>query len=94
MAASFFDYPCDRCGAMFCERVQIMNLALNYVDEQYCLACLAAEQGLSEAAMADFAREYVLARECFKTPWDHFAPRARQCPRLPEGTCHCQDAGT
>lgn len=89
--AAFFDYCCDRCGALFCERVQVMNLALNYVDEMYCLACLAAEQGLGEAEMADFARDYVYARECFKTPWDHFAAQAARCPRLSTGNCHCGD---
>jgi hypothetical protein len=89
--AAFFDYYCDRCGAPFCERVQIMNLALNYVDEMFCLMCLAAEQGLSEADMATFARDYVYGRECFKTPWDHFGPQARQCPRLTTETCFCQD---
>jgi hypothetical protein len=88
---SFFIYPCDRCGAPFCERVQVMNLALNYVDEMYCLACLAAEQGMDEAGIAQFAKDYVYARECFKTPWDHFAEQAKTCPRLFTHTCFCQD---
>jgi hypothetical protein len=88
---SFFDYFCDRCGAPFCERAQVMNLALNYVDEMYCLACLAAEQGLTEADIAQFAKDYVYARECFKTPWDHFAGQAQNCPRLTTHTCFCQD---
>lgn len=87
----FFDYHCDRCDALFCERVQIMNLALNYIDEMFCLSCLAKEQDLSEAEMAQFAKEYVYARECFKTPWDNFSPQAQQCPRLPLQQCFCQD---
>jgi hypothetical protein len=90
--APFFDYTCDLCGAALCERVQIMNLALNYVETLYCLACLAEEQGLTQEAMADFAREYVYARECFKTPWYHFGAQARQCPRLPLLQCFCQDS--
>lgn len=87
----FFAYACDRCGAPLCERVQVMNLALNYVEELFCLACLAAEQEMPENALADFAREYVYARECFKTPWDQFAARARDCPRLSAGRCFCGD---
>lgn len=89
--ASFFDYYCDRCGAPFCERVQVMNLALDYVEEMYCLTCLAAEQGMSEADLAQFAKDYVYSRECFKTPWDNFADKAKACPRLATQTCHCQD---
>ena len=89
----FFDYTCDRCGTPLCERVQIMNLSLDYVDDLYCLSCLAAEQGLSEAEMAETAREFVYGRECFKTPWDNFGPLARQCPLLKYQACPCQDMG-
>lgn len=91
---AFFIYTCDRCGAGFCERVQIMNLALDNVEEMYCLTCLAAEQGMTEAALAEFAKDYVYGRECFKTPWDNFADQAKACPRLPLGQCHCQDAAS
>jgi hypothetical protein len=87
--ASFFDYTCDRCGAPVCERVQIMNLALDYVEDIYCLACLAAEQGTSEHELADFAKAYVHSRECFKTPWDKFD--ASRCPKLAQNQCYCQD---
>jgi hypothetical protein len=87
--ASFFDYTCDRCGAPVCERVQIMNLALDYVEELYCLACLAAEQGIREPELADFAKSYVHSRECFKTPWDAF--NAACCPKLANHQCYCQD---
>lgn len=85
----FFDYACDRCGAPFCERVQIMNLALDYVEEQFCLDCLAAEQGMVPAELAAFAKDYVHARECFKTPWEKF--NAAACPLIAQGQCHCQD---
>ena len=85
----FFDYTCDRCGAPVCERMQIMNLALDNIDDLYCLACLAEEQDMAQPALADFAREYVYSRECFKTPWD--AVDAKGCPRLSTGECYCQD---
>ena len=65
-----------------------MNLALNYVEEEYCLACLAAELGKTENAVADFAWSYVQARDCFKDPWLKF--NAGACPRLETHTCYCQ----
>ena len=91
LESDFFDYHCDRCGGLFCERINVMNLTLDFVDEQYCMACLSAELVKSEPELAEFVKEYVHARECFKTPWDAFAPQAARCPRLPLGSCHCQD---
>lgn len=88
-ADAFFDYSCDRCGAPVCERVQVMNLALDYVDELFCMDCLAAEQDMEPAALAEFAKEYVYARECFKTPWDNF--NAKICPKIEQQQCFCQD---
>ena len=85
----FFDYNCDRCGAPVCERVQIMNLALDNVDELFCLVCLAEEQEMGPVELAEFAKAYVYSRECFKTPWDAF--KAKSCPRLSTGECYCQD---
>jgi len=84
----FFDYMCDRCGGPFCERVNVMNLALNYVDETFCLPCLSAELGKSESDLADFAWLYVQARDCFKDPWMKFDASA--CPKLEDKTCYCQ----
>lgn len=68
-----------------------MNLALDYVDEMYCLSCLSAEQGMSEPELADFAKDYVHSRECFKTPWDNFKNKAIQCPKIATHQCFCQD---
>ncbi|MGE0199628.1 MAG: hypothetical protein AB7P76_01530 [Candidatus Melainabacteria bacterium] len=84
----FFDYPCDQCGTLFCERVHLMNLALNYIDEEFCLACLAGRHDMTPAAMAEFAWEYVSGRDCFKDPWMQFD--AAPCPLRPAGHCHCQ----
>jgi hypothetical protein len=86
---SFFDYTCDQCGAPVCERVQLMNLALDYVEDLYCLQCLATEQGMEQPELAEFAKDYVYSRECFKTPWDKF--NAKACPRLSQNQCYCQD---
>lgn len=85
---SFFDYMCDRCGGPFCERVHVMNMALNYIDEEYCLACLSKELGKTEPELADFAWLYVQARDCFKDPWTKFDATA--CPRIETQNCYCQ----
>jgi hypothetical protein len=85
---AFFDYYCARCDSPFCERVHIMNLALNYLDDEYCLACLAQEQQMDEPGMAAFVKEYVFSRECFQTPWENFD--ATGCPRLKTNTCYCR----
>lgn len=86
---SFFDYTCDRCGAPVCERVQIMNLALDFVDTLECLSCLAERQGMSMADLAGSVRDYIDSRECFSTPWRNF--RAGTCPLIEIRACYCQD---
>ncbi|MBX2861048.1 MAG: hypothetical protein KTR14_07425 [Vampirovibrio sp.] len=85
---SFFDYACDACGKPYCERINIMNLALDFVEDQYCLDCLAKEYEKSEKEMATFVWGYVSARECFLTPWNKFEPSS--CPKLETNTCYCQ----
>ncbi len=57
----------------------------------YCLTCLAAEQGIGDAELANFAKDYVYARECFKTPWDNMAEKAKTCPKIALQQCFCQD---
>lgn len=90
MAASpFFTYTCDQCGAAVCERVQLMNLALDYVEDLYCLPCLASLQDMEPPELAEFAKDYIESRDCFKTPWRKFD--AAPCPRLENGQCFCQD---
>lgn len=85
---SFFDYRCDACGELFCERVHVMNMTLDHIDEEFCMSCLSQTHALSEPEMADFAWDYVQRRDCFKTPWEHFD--ASLCPRIPTQTCYCQ----
>lgn len=84
----FFDYRCDHCGQPFCERVHVMNMTLDHIEEEACLSCLANEYNKTEAEMAKFCWDYVQARECFKTPWMHF--NAKTCPHQANATCHCQ----
>jgi hypothetical protein len=89
--ADFFDFYCDRCDTPFCERVQIMNLALDYVEEMVCLTCLATDQGTSEAALAASLKTYIDSRECFQTPWNNAREKALTCPLIASHACHCQD---
>ncbi len=89
-SALFFDYTCDVCGGPVCERIQLMNLALNYEEELFCLDCLASEQEMSPPDLASFAKEYVYSRDCFKTPWFKF--NAKPCPKLDQQQCFCQDS--
>lgn len=65
-----------------------MNMTLDRIEEEFCLACLSAEYGKTQAEMADYCWEYVQARDCFKTPWMNFD--AKPCPKQTTQTCHCQ----
>ncbi|MEB3286919.1 MAG: hypothetical protein VKJ04_05405 [Vampirovibrionales bacterium] len=84
----FFDYRCDACGTPFCERVHVMNLALDRIEEEFCLACLSQEYAMAEPEMADYTWDYVQARDCFKSPWENFD--AATCPKIEAGQCFCQ----
>lgn len=89
-SSAFFDYVCDRCGKPFCERILVMNLAMDKEDEQYCLECLAVTE--SQITPPDFfvwISDYIQARDCFKSPWDKF--NVTPCPRITDKTCYCHD---
>lgn len=87
MSDAFFTYHCDACDAPFCERVNVMNLALDHVDESLCMDCLAREQENSPKALSEQLVGYILSRDCFKTPWEAFDPSG--CPKRESGTCCC-----
>lgn len=104
LTSPFFDYTCDACGAEICERVQVMNLALSYAEDLYCIACLSEEEGTNAETLVESVKPYIQSRECFKTPWDNF--NAKVCPLLQQNkssaaplhdagqevlTCFCQD---
>ncbi len=86
----FFDYHCARCDAAYCERVNIMNLVLDYTEDGYCLSCLATEHEMDEPGLVAHLKTYIDSRECFLTPWSGFDPSP--CPRLRTQTCYCQDS--
>ena len=86
-----FDYYCAQCDAPFCERVNLLNLALDYEENGYCLNCLSADQQVaSPRALVLQLLPYINSRDCFKKPWHE--QNVAQCARLVEQICYCQDA--
>lgn len=90
--ADFFDYYCDQCDRPFCERIHVMNLALDHVEAEYCLECLAQQEGVTSEGFYHWIIEYVMARDCFKTPWDNF--QFAVCPRITDKSCYCEEAAS
>jgi hypothetical protein len=84
-----FDYYCSRCDATYCERVNLLNLALDYDDDGFCLACLCAEQTTeTPQALVAALLPYINSRDCFKKPWH--AQDTRHCARKADATCFCE----
>jgi hypothetical protein len=84
----FFEYTCDTCATPFCERILIMNMALGFEEEQYCLKCLTQQENQpSEKLFFDWIKDYILARDCFLSPWQKFNPSP--CPRIADQTGFC-----
>jgi hypothetical protein len=86
--ADFFDYQCDNCGKPFCERIHVMNMVLNLVEEEFCLECLAENESRSPETFYYWIIDYVMARDCFKGPWEKFNPAP--CPRITDKSCFCK----
>ena len=83
-----FDYTCDDCERPFCERILVMNLALDHEDEMFCLECLTQKEGLdSTHAFYLWITDYIMARDCFASPWGKF--NASPCPRIQDKSCFC-----
>jgi hypothetical protein len=86
-----FDYYCAQCDAPFCERVNLLNLALDYEDSGFCLTCLTVDQqAANPRALVLQLLPYINSRDCFKKPWHE--QTVTLCPRLADATCYCQDA--
>ncbi len=61
-----------------------MNLALGYVEEQFCLSCLSKLHEQDMQSMFDFVYGYIQSRDCFKKEWIKMKSSS-ECP-LPR-TC-------
>lgn len=83
-----FDYYCDRCDAPYCERVNVMNLALEQTEAGYCLACLATLENNTPEGIAATVVPYIKSRDCFLKPWQAFDPA--DCPLQTTRQCFCQ----
>jgi hypothetical protein len=89
MSDAFFPYYCAQSDEPFCERVQILNLALGYTEDQYALSVLLALHGFdTPQALLAYLLPYIESRDCFKKPWH--ALDATLCPRRAEGLCCSQ----
>jgi hypothetical protein len=85
-----FDYYCCNCDNTFCERVNLLNLALNYEDNGYCLPCLVIEQQAeNERELVLQLLPYIHSRDCFKKPWTQ--QDVSDCSRITDHTCFCQE---
>lgn len=88
MTTSFFDYRCDQCEALVCERMLLFALAHD-VEDTLCLHCLIAREGIESTLFIHQTKSYIQSRSCFKKPWDAFDASA--CPLLEKKACLCQD---
>jgi hypothetical protein len=83
-----FDYYCAQCDATYCERVNLLNLALAYEEDGYCISCLVQDQqALTPQALVAGLLPYILSRDCFSKPW--LAQNTTHCSRLATQSCFC-----
>lgn len=74
-----FPFPCIECGKSICRRAYNINLALGYVEEQYCLLCLACKHNQTPETLFNFVFDYIQSRDCFKKEWVKMQAR-NECP--------------
>jgi hypothetical protein len=87
----FFEYTCDLCGTEYCERISVMNLALDITEEGFCLACLSKQYSeLTPENFYHWIYSYIESRDCFLSPWQQFAYQS--CTRITDKSCFCQEA--
>ena len=79
-----FPFPCPKCNQDICRRAYNINLALGYVEEQYCLNCLSELHNQDIESLFNFVYGYIQSRDCFKKEWVKMKTQA-ECP-LPK-TC-------
>ena len=74
-----FPFPCPKCSKKICRRAYNINLALGFVDEQYCLNCLADLHDQTKESLFDFIYGYIQSRDCFKKEWVKMKDKS-ECP--------------
>jgi len=89
--SEFFDYHCVSCAKPFCERIHIMNLALNHIESEFCLECLAQKEKQIPEAFYQWILDYIKMRPCFQKPWAAFDYVT--CPRIVDKSCFCKVSG-
>ncbi len=89
--SSFFEYSCERCQGLVCERMLLLALAHD-VEETLCVDCLVNQLDVPTEAFLTKTKRYIQSRSCFRKPWN--AVEASRCPKKDEGLCPCQDEGS
>lgn len=74
-----FPFPCPKCSQDVCRRAYTINLALGYVEEQFCLNCLSKMHNQDMDSMFDFIFGYIESRDCFKNEWIKMKAKT-ECP--------------
>lgn len=57
----------------------MINLALGFTDQMYCLACLGNQNEKSPADLLDSLKDYISSRECFAKQWVRYSS-VNYCP--------------
>lgn len=63
---------CSQCNASLCLRKQVINLALDNVDEMFCLRCLAEDSDRSPREVLTSVKGYIRQRDCFAKEWKRY----------------------
>lgn len=77
-----FPFPCLKCKNPICRRAYNLNLALGYIEEQFCLNCLSETHNQTKEDLFDYIFDYIQSRNCFKKEWDKMTSK-NECP-LPD----------
>jgi hypothetical protein len=78
-SASLVNINCSGCNSPLCLRKRVVNLALDNIEEMYCLDCLGKINDRSPLDILLATRTYVLQRECFRKEWLKYENKAF-CP--------------
>lgn len=71
---------CSKCSEPLCLRKQTINLALNHVEEMFCLTCLGEHYGRKPEDVLLSVKPYIQSRPCFDKEWMRYRDESA-CPQ-------------
>lgn len=86
---AFFDYRCDTCGTVMCERETLFALSLGHEEGTLCVHCLSREEEIPLETLLQQCKRYMQARDCFRKPWNNAEAQAACCPLKASHACVC-----